>query len=146
MFYREHKHVYAQHSDEMVTKQSHKDECDIHNIIGQFKRTGVITHVRDAMPRFEDIPAGIDYQAMLDTVLQAQYAFEALPSSVRAEYMNDPGRFLAALEDPKQVDKLRELGVFKPDEQAPRQATPAPAPAVAPAAAPEAPAASNSPA
>lgn len=133
MFYREHPHVYAQHSDEQMTKQSHKDECDIHNIIGQFKRTGIVTHVANAMPRFEDIPAGIDYQGMLDTVLQAQYAFEALPASVRAEFQNDPGQFLAAIDDPKHEQKLRELGVIKPDTKPSAAPAPAPAPAETPA-------------
>lgn len=116
-FFRPHETRPALHSDELVTKQSHKDECDIHNILKQYKQTGIITHVQQARPSYTDLPDDIDYQTSLNTILAAEEAFAALPSSVRDHFQNDPGRFLAAFSDEKQSDKLREFGLITPKDE-----------------------------
>lgn len=113
-FYRPHAHVYAPEDPEVITKQEFKDECDIHNILAQYKRTGIVTHVQNAAPRFEDLPDDIDYQFALNTVIAADDAFMALPASVRAEYNNDPGELLDALHKPENEDKFIKLGLIKP--------------------------------
>lgn len=97
--------------DEMVTKQSHKAECDIHNILKQYQRTGIITHVQNARPTYEDLPSGVDFQQAMNTVLEAERAFLALPGKVRAHFDNNPERFLAAFYDPSQVETLRGFGL-----------------------------------
>lgn len=100
--------------DTMVTKQSHKDECDIHRILRQYQRTGILAHVQTARPQYIDLPDPIDYQTAMNTMIQAQDAFAALPSAVRDYFANDPARFLAAFEDKAQADKLREFGLLQP--------------------------------
>lgn len=97
--------------DEMVTKQSHKAECDINNILRQYQRTGIITHVQNARPTYEDLPSNVDFQQAMNTVLEAERAFLALPGKVRAHFDNDPERFLAAFYDPNQVETLRGFGL-----------------------------------
>lgn len=97
--------------DQVVTKQSHKAECDINNILKQYQRTGIITHVQNARPTYEDLPSSIDFQEAMNTVLEAERAFLALPGKVRAHFDNNPERFLAAFYDPKQVDVLRGFGL-----------------------------------
>lgn len=118
--------VHPEMSDEMVTKQSSKDECDIYKILQQYQRTGILTHVTPHQPRYEALPEVEDYQAALNQVMEAEAAFLTLPAAVRDEYGNDPRIFLAALTDPAQRDRLMEIGVFqKPD------APPIPPPAAA---------------
>lgn len=120
MFYRPHKRLQTPVGTESMTKQSHKHECDIHNILAQFKRTNIWTHVTNARASYEDLPGDLDYQAALNTILQAQGAFDDLPSAVRDHFSNDPERFLSAIGDPGQREKLTEFGVFrKPAEPAP---------------------------
>lgn len=130
-YYPKRQRVYAPVDDEQVTKQSHKDECDIYKILKQYQRTGVLTHITQQEPRFADLPSDVDYQSALNSVIAAEQAFNALPGAVRDEYGNDPSRFLAAFADDKQHDRLRELGLLKPKPK------PEPAPAPAPAPAPE---------
>lgn len=113
-FHQPHDPVDTDTGDEMVTKQSHKDECDIHNILRSYQQTGVIQHINDRSPIFDDLPSDLDYQASMNLMLDAQAAFAALPAKVRDHYHNDPARFLAAFQDPAQEDTLRGFGLLSP--------------------------------
>ncbi|WNK13458.1 MAG: internal scaffolding protein [Microvirus sp.] len=114
MLYRPHPRVFAPHSDEMVTKQAHKAECDIHNILGQYKRTGIINHTAPHQPKYQELPDNFDYQEALAITAQADQAFATLPSSVRERYQHSPANFLAALQTPSEEEFLRSVGVLKP--------------------------------
>lgn len=118
--------VYAPHDDEMMTKQSSKDECDIYKILKQYQRTGILTHIAAAPPVYGDLPDPIDYQEALNQVMAADQAFAALPASIRDEFRNEPAELLQALADPAKGDRLRELGILRPLPAA-DQAAPAPA-------------------
>lgn len=98
--------------DEAVTKQSHKAECDINNILRQYQRTGILTHVQNARPTYGDLPSDVDFQQAMNTILEAESAFLALPSKVRAHFDNDPERFLASFYDPAQAEDLRRFGLL----------------------------------
>lgn len=98
---------------ESMTKQSHKDECDIHKILNQFQKTGIINHISPNQPRYLDLPDSFDYQSAINLVLDAQEAFATLDASVRDRYGNDPERFLAAIQDPTQREYLESVGVFE---------------------------------
>lgn len=117
--------------DEVITKQAMKAECDIHNILRQYQRTGIITHITQRQARYMDLPDELDFQAAQNTIIQAEAAFASLPAKVRDSFDNDPAAFLAAVQDPEQADKLRDLGVLKPLEKAvgPSTASAAPTPA-----------------
>lgn len=127
MFYREHSRLTLDCGAEQVTKQSHKDECDIHNILRQYQRTGILTHIQNSKPEYLDLPDQIDYQEAMNTIVQAQDAFAALPATVRDSFNNDPARFLSAFTDPNQETRLRELGLLNPKPKAdPTTSSPAP--------------------
>lgn len=98
--------------NQLVTKQAHKDECDIHKILSQYKKTGIIRHITNRQALYTDLPNSMDYQEAIHMVKDAQNAFSELPSSVREGFNNDPYEFLAALGDPAQREKLQELGVI----------------------------------
>lgn len=119
--------VHPDLDDEAVTKQSHKDECDIYKILKQYQRTGVLTHIAQQQPRYEDLPASVDYQEALNTIILADESFATLPASVRNEYGNDPSEFLAAFQTEEGRARLTDLGVIK-KPPAPAQA-PQPPPA-----------------
>lgn len=114
MFYREHPRITLDCGTISLTKQSHKQECDINHILKQYQKTGIITHVQSARPSYTDLPSELDFQSALNTLMEADKAFHALPAPVRAHFDNDPARFLAAFDDPKQHDKLRDFGLLKP--------------------------------
>lgn len=106
---------------ELITKQSHKDECDIHNIMRQYQRTGIITHIARQGARYEDLPDFADYQEGLNTAIRAEEAFASLPSKVRDHYGNDPGRFLAAFSDDRERSFLEEFGLLRKKQEVDRK-------------------------
>nr|QJB20908.1 MAG: internal scaffolding protein [Microvirus sp.] len=132
MFYRKHKRVTFNCGDELVTKQHFKEECDIHNILKQYQKTGVITHVQAARPTYADLPDAHDYQEAIHIQMAAIEAFEGLPASVRDHFGNDPGRLLAALHDPAEKDYLTEVGIFRAPDPAPSVPEPVPVPPATP--------------
>lgn len=115
-FYRPHERFYTDVGTESMTKQSHKAECDIHTILSQYQKTGIITHITNNQPLYTELPDEMDYQSSLNLILDAQDRFSTLPSVVRDFFGNDPGRFLAAFNDsdPAMADKLREFGLLNP--------------------------------
>lgn len=117
-FYIKHNRVTLDCGTQSRTEQSHKDECDIHKILNQYKRTGIITHITSRQAQFMDLPDAMDFQSSVNTVLEAQKAFSQLPSTVRDRFGNDPAQFLAALGDPAFRPELEALGVFKKSEPA----------------------------
>lgn len=112
------------------THQSFKQECDINTILKNYTKTGFLSHTNTSQPQYFDVPQNIDYQLALNTIMDAEQRFAALPASVRDQYQNDPGVLLAALQDKGQHDKLRELGVLAPLPVASRHPTAAETPAV----------------
>lgn len=121
--------------DKSLTKQEHLLSCDINNIIKDFSKTGQIHHIsaNAAKGAYMDLPEELDYQAALNTVIDAENAFATLPSKVRDRFGNDPAEFLAFMGDPQNLSEARELGLLKP-------ATPVPAPTPTPTPSPEKPA------
>lgn len=117
---------------ETLVKQAHKAECDINNILAQYKRTGIITHVRNTGVRYEDLPDEIDFQTALHIVRDAEEAFLALPASVRERFQNDPAQLLAALHDPARESDLADVGIItkaaKEAARAAAEGAPAPEP------------------
>lgn len=123
--------VLARLTDELVTKQSHKDECDIHKILSQYKRTGIIAHINSRQPVFADLPDQHDYQDAIEVVRDAQGAFAELPATVRDQFDNDPFKLLEAIGNPERHAQLRELGIMKPAPAAPATDAPPPPPPAA---------------
>lgn len=142
MFYRKHPRHSFSCGDQLITKQEHKDECDINRILKQYQRTGIITHVQKARADYTDLPDSVDFQESLNTIMVAEQAFNDLPATVRAHFVNEPSRFLAAFNDPAQYDYLRSVGLLRPTTPAP--ATDGPANSNASPGAPAAPAAASS--
>lgn len=92
-------------------KQEFAAECDINTIMAKYQKTGVVSHVARFQGNYEDVTGAVDYQTAHNIVLQAQDAFMSLPSSMRARFENDPGAFLAFVNDPANKEKLYDLGL-----------------------------------
>lgn len=99
---------------ELITSQAHKQESDISYILNQYKKTGILTHISNQQPIYTELPDTYDYQHAMNLTIQADAAFNSLPSVVRRYFDNDPSKLLAAMNDPAMEDKLRELGILEP--------------------------------
>lgn len=95
-----------------LTKQSFRDECDVNQVMKRFEKTGVIDHQNPRKPVYADVSTFTDYQTSVGIVLRAHEAFEGLPSDIRAQFDNDPGKFLEFFEDPANENKAIELGLI----------------------------------
>lgn len=91
------------------TKQSHKDECDINNIMRRYMATGQLEHVRDELPQYIDA-TGYDYQEAQNFIASANSLFAELPSEVRARFDNDPAQLLDFVHDPKNAQEAVQMG------------------------------------
>ena len=78
---------------ETLTEQHHKDRCQVLNIMKQYDRTGLISHVNRSAGEYGDFTVVNEYQENLNMVIAAQDSFAQLPSSIRSEFSNDPGTF-----------------------------------------------------
>lgn len=98
-----------------MTKQAFVEQCDINNILKQFKLTGQITHMaaNAAQGAYMDLPDELDYQASMNTILQGNEAFASLPSKVRTRFDNDPAQFLAFMADERNAEEIVQLGLAK---------------------------------
>lgn len=97
-----------------MTKQGHKDECDINVIMKRYEQTGMIPFAeRAATGRYLDV-SDVDYKEAMFAVAAAQSAFAEMPAQVRDRFANDPGAMLAFLEDPKNLEEARKLGLVNP--------------------------------
>ena len=85
-FHRPHKRVQVDFPEPSRTKQSFKKECDINEILKQFRRTGVINHVAKHQGFYGDFTSGVTYQGAMQVIAEANSMFESLPAHIRAEF------------------------------------------------------------
>ena len=98
--------------DDGMTKQSHKKECDINFILQQFQKTGTIAHQKTYQGSYGDF-ADIDFHEAMNQVARATEMFETVPAHIRAEFGNDPGAFLAFVQDDKNESRLIDMGLAR---------------------------------
>lgn len=114
------------------TKQAHKDECDINQILARYRKTGVLDFAQRHEPQYGDVTA-IDFQAAMNTVANANSMFANLPAHMRARFHNSAPEFLAFVGDPENREEAEKLGLLKAK---PEVAEGAPAPLSEPEASP----------
>lgn len=95
-----------------LTKQSFKDECDINVLMKRYEKSGLMNHVLRYEGRYEDLPDQMDYQEALRIADAGREAFESLTGAIRARFNNDPAAFLAFVDDPRNVDEMRQMGLL----------------------------------
>ena len=101
------------------TQQHAKAECDINNILKQYDRTGLITHINSAKAQYGDFTEVNEYQESLNRVMMAQEAFMELPSAIRKQFENDPGQFFEFATNPENQDAMVEMGLAERPISAP---------------------------
>lgn len=105
--------------DPSLTRQEFKDDCDLAKIVKRFAAT---PEGRDALARaqgfvdsrFEDVSNVPDYQTSLEYIKRADEAFMQLPGEVRRRFNHNPAEFLNFVDNPKNLDELRSMGLAKP--------------------------------
>lgn len=101
--------------------QSAKDECDINTIVRNFGITGQLPP-NTRVPRYGDFSEVTDYRSAMQAVREAEESFMAMPARVRAQFDNDPQKFLEFVENPANGDALVELGLATKPKREPQTA------------------------
>lgn len=97
------------------TRQEFADECDINVLMKRFEATGVVSHVNQREPMYIDVGDGVpDLRTAIDTVRAANEAFMSLPAAARAEFDNDPIRFVEYAYNPDNLDQMVKWGLAIP--------------------------------
>lgn len=107
--------------DPGLTDQSQAAETDVNFIIKRATQSGILPG-QDIERIFADVSESMDYQQARNLVINAENQFNALNAEVRKKFDNDPGQFLAFVEDPQNASELVKMGLAIA-----RPATPSPA-------------------
>lgn len=104
--------VQTKLSGKTRTQTQFKDDCDVNRILAKYKATGTLTHVRNAQAGvYADLTQIPSYQEALNTVINAQRAFEEVPAKIRQRFNHDPNEFIKFLADPKNNQEAVKLGL-----------------------------------
>ena len=105
---RERTHI--SHFGESMTEQSHKEECDIHNILRKFEKTKMITHVSQHAGTYGDYVNAADFQTAQNVIAEARSMFETVPAHIRELFSNDAAEFLDFIQNDENREEMEELG------------------------------------
>ena len=125
-FHRPHKRVHPDLGGPSRTKQSFKKECDINEILRQFHKSGVITHVQKTQGQYQDFINGVTYHQAMNVIADANSMFETVPAKIRAMFDNDPAKFLDFVQNDENEEQMRELGLLQKAPEAPYETQPLP--------------------
>lgn len=100
------------------TQQQFAEECDINTIVERFGLTGELPQ-GVKIPFQADFDQVYDYQSAMNLLIEADEAFMQYPANIRAQFQNDPEKFVSFVSDPANIDKVREWGLAR--AETPRQ-------------------------
>lgn len=101
--------------DASLAQQSQAKEADINEIVRRFGLTGQLPQNVRA-PILADFRETVfDFQTAQNAIAMANQSFMALPADVRAEFNNDPQRFVEFCSDADNLPRLKKLGLTRPD-------------------------------
>lgn len=101
--------------DKSLAQQHLASETDINKIIARYEKTGMVTHLTEAIGEYGDFSDVQDLQSALQTVRNAEGLFNALSADVRERFDNDPVKLLAFVKDAKNRAEAKELGLLRAD-------------------------------
>ncbi|AXL14771.1 internal scaffolding protein [Microviridae sp.] len=101
-----------------LTKQSHKNECDINQIMARYQKTGVLEHAKAHQGSYGEITSETFLSAH-QTIARAKSMFETLPSSLRERFENRPENYFDFVQDPDNTTELVKMGLVR--EEAKKQ-------------------------
>lgn len=96
------------------TDQSFKEECDINTIMLRYQSTGEMPRIDERDPQWLDV-TGMDFQAHMDFILEANEMFAELPSAIRDRFGNDPAAFLDFTSDESNREEMARMGLLTPE-------------------------------
>lgn len=98
-------------------------DTDLNRIVENSVRRNTPLPAGSAQPIWGDFTA-MDFHAAQNLIVQVRTDFALLPAKVRGLFSNNPERLLEFVQDPKNLETARKLGLALPEAQkAPRPVT-----------------------
>lgn len=91
-----------------MTKQAFRDSTDINKILAKAQKTGTVSHINTHGAHYGDFEAFDFHQAQI-MLARGREIFDELPSEIRSEFDQDPGKFFKFVNQPDNKEKLEEL-------------------------------------
>ncbi len=101
-----------------LTEQSHKESCDINKILAQFMETGLMPNIKNKDPQYGDV-SEVNFQDIQNQLATAKTLFEELPDPVKAQFDNEPFKFLQFAENPENAQALIDMGLANAPKKEP---------------------------
>lgn len=95
------------------TQQNFLEETDINTIVNSFLKTGQMPE-NLKLPQYIDYEGVFDFQSAMNTMMEAEESFMSMPAQVRAQFDNDPQRFLEFCSNESNRPELEKLGLLRP--------------------------------
>jgi len=109
------------------------------HILKKYLKTGVISHLSKYQGTYMDFPDAPTFHEAQNIIADTKTMFETVPAVIRADFDNDPSKYLEFLQNPENKLKIEAYGLstshFPPEaETCEPIPTPAPEPKSAPSA------------
>lgn len=116
--------VDCQAADDGKTRQEFAEEADINILMDRYKQTGIPPALNaDGSRLYLDVSDVPDFMTAHQIVIDANNAFMALNADARAEFQNDPAKFMEFVSQGKndeyKRERLREWGLLEPEKVEP---------------------------
>lgn len=99
------------------TQQSQKAEADINNILAKHQVNPLLAGgIGTRTATWGQTFPKMSFHEMSNKILEAQRQFDELPSIIRTEFDNDPGKLLDFIGDEKNRKRAQELGLIETPE------------------------------
>lgn len=106
------KRVATVFQGETMTQQQFQEQVNVNNIMKKYKQTGTITHIRNAQQGvYADMASLPSYQEAMQTIVNANAAFEEVPAHIRQRFSHDPHQFMQFLANPQNDEEAIKLGL-----------------------------------
>lgn len=97
------------------TEQAHKSDCDIQTILKKYQQHGVIQHNHSIQGTYGDYINAPDFTEAQNLIAEAKSMFETVPARIRADFDNDPAKFLEFTQNEANRERMIEYGFIAPD-------------------------------
>ncbi|MBR6730596.1 MAG: hypothetical protein IKL90_04560 [Alphaproteobacteria bacterium] len=99
-----------------MTEQNHMVDCDVNTTVARYVRTGAFgapNEIPTNPPDFSGFDQNFSFFKAQCMVAKAQQEFDALPSSIRSRFDNNPGKLISFLEDSSNQEEAVKLGLVE---------------------------------
>ncbi len=98
-------------------QQQFKEDCDINKIMERLEKNNALDHVSKYQTEY-GFTTPMSYHDSLNIIKKADSMFNDLPAKIRDEFANNPQAFLQFVQNPKNADRAKELGIALSDKAA----------------------------